>query len=188
MTTLKATFFATQTEFRDWLEKNHLTQTELLVGYYKVGSKKPSMTWPQSVDQALCFGWIDGVRRTIDSESYCIRFTPRRPNSIWSEINIKKIEKLSNAGLMKEAGLKAYSFIIGNESRIYSYEKEPSYLTTAFEQEFKSNPIAWEFFNLQAPSYKKVMIHWIMSAIQEKTQISRLQKTIDISSKKERMQ
>ena len=100
MTTLKATFFATQTEFRDWLEKNHLTQTELLVGYYKVGSKKPSMTWPQSVDQALCFGWIDGVRRTIDSESYCIRFTPRRPNSIWSEINIKKIEELSNAGLM----------------------------------------------------------------------------------------
>ncbi len=187
MTTLKATFFATQNEFRDWLEKNHLTQTELLVGYYKVGSKKTSMTWPQSVDQALCFGWIDGVRRTIDSESYCIRFTPRRPNSIWSDINIKKIEALSEAGLMTEAGWKAYSYRTEHKSRIYSHEKDPSSLTSAFEKEFKSNPIAWEFFNSQAPSYKKVMIHWIMSAKQEKTQLSRLQKAIETSSRRERM-
>jgi len=100
------TFFATQEDFRKWMEMNHETANELIVGYYKVKSGKPSMSWSQSVDQALCFGWIDSIRRSIDSESYCIRFTPRRKNSIWSEINIRKVEELTNAGLMKPAGLK----------------------------------------------------------------------------------
>lgn len=104
-----ATFFATQDDFRAWLESNYETATELIVGYYKVDSGKPSMTWSQSVDQALCFGWIDGIRRSIDFESYCIRFTPRRKNSIWSKINIDKVEVLTNAGLMKPAGLKAFN-------------------------------------------------------------------------------
>jgi len=102
-------FFATQEDFRKWLEMNHETANELMVGYYKVKSGKPSMSWSQSVDQALCFGWIDSIRKTIDSESYCIRFTPRRSSSIWSKINIQKIEDLTNAGLMKPAGLKAFS-------------------------------------------------------------------------------
>jgi uncharacterized protein YdeI (YjbR/CyaY-like superfamily) len=180
---MELVFFATQTEFRKWLEMNYKTAKEL----YKVGTDKPSMTWPQSVDQALCFGWIDGVRKSIDKESYCIRFTPRKKNSIWSAINIKKIEELQKAGQMKPEGQKAFDFRTENRSRIYSHEKEPSKLAPYFEKQFKMNDKAWEFFNNQAPSYKKVMIHWIMSAKQEKTQIARLEKTIAISEQLKRM-
>lgn len=118
------TFFPTQSDFRTWLEKNHKTETELIVGYYKVDSGKPSMTWSQSVDQALCFGWIDGVRRSIDKESYCIRFTPRRPTSIWSDINIKKVEELTEQGLMLPEGLKAFELRKEHKSRIYSFEND----------------------------------------------------------------
>jgi hypothetical protein len=118
------------------------------------------MTWSQSVDQALCFGWIDGVRRSIDKESYCIRFTPRRSNSIWSDINIKKMETLSKAGLMKPAGLEIFELRTENKSRIYSHEKVPLVLEKKFETQFKKNKLAWEFFNKQSPSYKKRMIHW----------------------------
>ena len=181
------TFFSTPEKFRAWLEKHHQTETELLVGFYKVNSKKPSMSWSESVDQALCFGWIDGVRKSIDEESYTIRFTPRKKTSIWSAINIKKIEELSKAGLMKNAGLKAFKLRSEERSGIYSHEKEPSLLTPEFEKQFKSNQIAWDYFNQQAPSYKKVMIHWIMSAKQEKTQISRLEKAINVSAEQKRM-
>jgi len=145
------------------------------------------MSWSESVDQALCFGWIDGVRKTIDDESYTIRFTPRKKTSIWSSINIKKIEELTKAGLMKEAGQKAFDLRSEERSRIYSHEKEPAVLNPEFEKQFKTNKIAWEYFNHQAPSYKKVMIHWIMSAKQEKTQISRLEKTIQVSAEQKRM-
>ncbi|WP_433831549.1 YdeI/OmpD-associated family protein [Flavobacterium anhuiense] len=181
------TFFSDQKDFRKWLEKNHQNETELLVGFYKVTSKKSSMTWSESVDQALCFGWIDGVRRSIDEDSYTIRFTPRRSSSIWSAINIQKIEDLTKAGLMTDAGLKAFSFRTENKSKIYSHEKTPVPLLETYEKEFKSNKIAWEFFEKQAPSYKKVMIHWIMSAKQEKTQLSRLEKTITESEKQKRV-
>jgi uncharacterized protein YdeI (YjbR/CyaY-like superfamily) len=185
---MNPTFFSTQEEFRNWLNQNHTIENELIVGYFKVGTNKPSMTWSQSVDQALCFGWIDGVRRSIDEESYCIRFTPRKKTSIWSDINIKKIEVLIQNGLMKEAGLKAFEYRKENKSRIYSHEKEAEILPPNFESQFKSNKIAWEFFNNQAPSYKKVMIHWIVTAKQEKTKISRLEKTIQISAQLKRMQ
>lgn len=114
------TFFKTQDDFRKWLESHHEKETELIVGFYKVNSGKPSMTWSQSVDQALCFGWIDGVRRTIDNESYSIRFTPRRSTSSWSSINIRKIEELTKAGLMKPAGLKSFSLRKESKSEIYS--------------------------------------------------------------------
>lgn len=107
---MEATFFETQADFRKWLEKHHTFEKELIVGFYKIDSGKPSLTWSQSVDQALCFGWIDGIRRSIDKESYCIRFTPRRTTSIWSDINIKKVEELAKAGLMKPEGLKAFSY------------------------------------------------------------------------------
>lgn len=182
------TFFATQAAFREWLEKHHKEETELLVGFYKVSSGKPSMTWSQSVDQALCFGWIDGVRRSIDIESYSIRFTPRRSSSIWSAINIKKVEELTKAGLMTLEGQKAFDLRTENKSRIYSHEKEPAILNPNYESQFKTNPLAWDFFNAQAPSYKKVMIHWIMTAKQEKTRLSRLEKTIQISEQQKRMQ
>lgn len=181
-------FFATPAEFRAWLEKHHKTATELLVGFYKVSSNKPSMTWSQSVDQALCFGWIDGVRKSIDAESYCIRFTPRRNSSIWSAINIKKIEELTQSGLLTPEGQKAFDLRTENKSRIYSHEKEPVMLASDYESQFKRNPSAWGFFDAQAPSYKKVMIHWIMSAKQEKTQLIRLEKTIAISELQKRMQ
>src|SRR5881394_263753 len=140
------TFFKTQPDFRKWLAKNHDKATELLVGFYKVGSGKPSMTWPESVDQALCFGWIDGVRRRIDDHSYSIRFTPRKPTSIWSSINTKKVEELIKSGQMKPAGLMAFEKRKENKSRIYSYENEPAKLSREFEKKFRANKKAWAFF------------------------------------------
>lgn len=184
---MNPTFFATQEKFREWLEKHYQKETELVVGFYKVKSKKPSMSWSESVDQALCFGWIDGVRKSIDDESYTIRFTPRKKSSIWSAINIKKIEVLTKAGLMKPEGKKAFELRSEDKSGIYSHEKEPSFLNPEFEKQFKANTIAWEYFTNQAPSYKKVIIHWIMTAKQEKTQLSRLDKAINTSAEQKRM-
>ena len=185
---MNPTFFSTQSAFRKWLIKHHKNKKELLVGFYKVDSGKASMTWSQSVDEALCFGWIDGIRKSINKESYTIRFTPRKPRSIWSAINIKKVEELDKAGLMTTEGEKAFAFRTESKSNIYSHEKEPVALATAYEKQFKKNKLAWSFFINQAPSYKKLMIHWIMSAKQEKTQLSRLEKTIKASEEERRMQ
>jgi uncharacterized protein YdeI (YjbR/CyaY-like superfamily) len=184
---MTATFFETQDEFRKWLEKHHKTETELIVGFYKVDSGKPSMNWSQSVDQALCFGWIDGIRKSIDKESYSIRFTPRRSTSTWSAINIKKVEELTNAGLMKPAGLEAFSLRKDHKSEIYSHEKENVFLDVNYEEQFREDKIAWDFFMKQAPSYKRVITHWIMSAKQEKTRQSRLEKTIKESGQQKRL-
>jgi uncharacterized protein YdeI (YjbR/CyaY-like superfamily) len=184
---MAVTFFATPTDFRRWLEKHHKKETELLVGFYKVGSGKPSMTWPQSVDQALCFGWIDGVRRSIDKESYCIRFTPRKQTSIWSAINIKKIEVLNKAGLMTEDGEKAFNLRTESKSKIYSYESAAVDLAPDYEKRFKKNKPAWIFFKAKSPSYKKAMIHWIMSAKKEETRLSRLEKTIVLSEQQKQL-
>src|SRR4249919_4031189 len=137
------TFFAKQADFRKWLQKNHKQEIELLVGFHKVGSGKPSMTWPQSVDEALCFGWIDGVRKSIDKESYQIRFSKRKPTSIWSAINIRKIEELTKLGLMQTAGLASFEKRIESKSKIYSYEKDEVELTRDFEKQFKANKKAW---------------------------------------------
>ena len=175
---MKPTFFAKQSDFRKWLEKNHTKARELYVGFYKVTSGKESITWPQSVDEALCFGWIDGVRKSIDGESYYIRFTPRKPGSIWSGINIKKIEGLTKAGLMKPAGIEAYSKKAEKRSKIYSYEKEPVDLSKTYEKKFKANKKAWKFFQSQPAWYKKVAIHRVMTAKQEATQLSRLENLI----------
>ena len=185
---MKPTFFPTSQQFRQWLEENHNTEKELLVGFYKIGTKKPSMTWPESVDQALCFGWIDGIRKSIDEESYSIRFTPRKATSIWSAVNIKKMEELTKAGLMTEAGQKAFELRKEEKSAIYSHENEQAELSSEYEEQFKANPKAWDFFGKQAPSYRKVMLHWIMSAKQEKTRLSRLEKTIRESENQKRMQ
>lgn len=184
---MNATFFATPVEFRKWLKKNHQKKAELMVGYYKVGSGKPSITWSESVDQALCFGWIDGIRRSIDKDSYCIRFTPRRPDSIWSAINIKKIKELTAAGLMTPEGEKAFNFWTEDKSNIYSHEKAPAILESRYEKTFKKNKTAWDFFTKQAPSYQKLMTYWIMNAKQEKTRTSRLEKIMAISEQHKRM-
>jgi uncharacterized protein YdeI (YjbR/CyaY-like superfamily) len=184
MTTI---FFQDRYEFREWLEKNHKTESELLVGYYKVGSTRPNMTWSQSVDEALCFGWIDGIRRSIDNERYCIRFTPRKPNSVWSNINIQKVEELKKNGLMKQSGLDVFNNRKILKSGIYSFENEPAELKPQFENTFKANKPAWDFFIKQAPSYKRTILHWIMSAKQVTTQLSRLNKTIIVSEKQKRI-
>ena len=146
------TFFAKQSDFRKWLERNHKKETELLVGFYKVDSGKASMTWTQSVDEALCFGWIDGVRKSLDSESYQIRFTQRKATSIWSTVNIQKIEVLSKQGLMQPAGLLSFQNRKENKSKIYSYENEEVKFSSDFEKQFKENKKAWEYFKLLAPS------------------------------------
>lgn len=184
---MTATFFETQSAFRKWLKKYHKKEKELLVGFYKVGSGRPSMTWPQSVDQALCFGWIDGVRRSIDKESYSIRFTPRKSTSTWSAINIKKMEALHQAGLMTPEGQKAFGLRTESRSKVYSHENEPADLDPGYEKQFKRNKLAWNFFKEQAPSYKKLVIHWIMNAKQEKTRMSRLEKAIAESEQQRRM-
>lgn len=182
-----ATFFETQADFRKWLECHHEQATELIVGFYKVKSGKPSMSWSQSVDQALCFGWIDGIRKSIDKESYCIRFTPRRSTSIWSAINIKKIEELTIAGLMKPAGQKAFDLRKENKTGIYTYENDALFLNSTLKQQFKANEKAWNFFTKQPPSYKKAITQWIMCAVQEKTRQSRLEKAIRESEQQKRI-
>ncbi|PIF44624.1 uncharacterized protein YdeI (YjbR/CyaY-like superfamily) [Chryseobacterium sp. 52] len=184
---MEATFFATKEEFRAWLEKNHTKEKEILVGFYKKDTGKLSMNWSESVDQALCFGWIDSVRRSIDSESYSNRFTPRKPNSIWSMINIKKVEDLTNAGLMAPEGQKAFEARKEEKTGIYSHEKENIILDPVYEKQFRMHENAWEFFEKQAPSYKRVTIHWVMSAKQEKTRLSRLEKVINESEQLRRL-
>jgi len=184
---VKPIFFKTRKDFRKWLEKNHKIKKELYVGYYKKATGKLTMTWPQSVDEALCFGWIDGIRRSIDEESYCNRFTPRRATSRWSNINIKKVEELSKQGLMHSAGLEIYKKRKEERSGISSYENEAKELDKDLEERFKANKSAWEFFSKQAPSYKRTIIHWILSAKQEKTKLARLDKTITESEKQKRI-
>ena len=180
-------FFYSPSNFRDWLEQNHKSETELLVGYHKVNSGKESMTWPESVDEALCFGWIDGVRRSLGEDSYTIRFTPRKPKSIWSAVNLKKMEELMAQGKMQEAGLAVFILKDENKLRIYSYERETALLSAEFEEMFKANEKAWAFFSAQPAGYKKVIIYWVVSAKQEATRLSRLEKLIRESEKHNRL-
>jgi len=180
-------FFSNQQEFRKWLAKNHKKETELIVGYYKVGTGKPSMTWSQSVDQAICFGWIDGVRRSLGEESYCIRFTPRRTTSNWSAVNIKKVEELTKQGLMQPAGLEAFNIRKEERARVYSFENTKKELLEKLEKKFKINRTAWDFFTKQAPSYQKMIMHWITSAKREETQLTRLEQVIAESTKQKRI-
>jgi uncharacterized protein YdeI (YjbR/CyaY-like superfamily) len=175
---MTARFFARQSDFRKWLEKNHDKKTELLVGFYKVDSGKPSITWPQSVDEALCFGWIDGVRRSIDKDSYCIRFSPRKRNSIWSAVNLKKIEALKRAGLMKPSGLAVFENRDPSKAGLYTYEKEEVKFSPDYERTFKANQKAWTFFQSRPPSYRRPATNWVMSAKEVSTQLSRLERLI----------
>lgn len=184
---MKPIFFPTQEDFRKWLEENHGRETEIIVGYYNVKSGKGGMTWSKSVDQALCFGWIDGVRRKIDEESYCNRFTPRRANSNWSAVNIAKVAELKKKGLMMPAGITAFEKRKDEKSAVYAYENELKQFSEAFEKQFKKNKTSWEFFEKQANWYKKQMINWVMSAKQEKTRESRLEKLIAANADEKRL-
>ncbi|WP_211241564.1 YdeI/OmpD-associated family protein [Cystobacter fuscus] len=171
---LKPTFFATPADWRAWLEKHHEQQPELLVGFYKRDSGRPSITWPESVDQALCFGWIDGVRKRLDEHSYTIRFTPRKPRSIWSSVNIQRVRELTGQGLMRPAGLRAFEARSEERSGIYSHEQKDTALPEAYDKQLKANKKAWSFFQSQAPWYQRAALHWITSAKKEETRLKRL--------------
>jgi uncharacterized protein YdeI (YjbR/CyaY-like superfamily) len=168
-------FFATPAEFRAWLEEHHESETELLVGFYRTSTGRPSITWPESVDEALCFGWIDGVRRSRDADSYTIRFTPRKPTSTWSTVNIARVADLTGQGRMRPAGLAAFERRSAKRSSIYAYEQAaPPGLTAAEEAQFQADAGAWEFFGTQAPSYRKTVVHWVSSAKRPETRERRL--------------
>jgi uncharacterized protein YdeI (YjbR/CyaY-like superfamily) len=188
---VKPTFFRTPAELRKWFEKNHDKVPELLVGFYKKGSGKPSITWPESVDEALCFGWIDGIRRTIDDESYTIRFTPRRARSIWSAVNVKRVAELTKLGRMQPAGLGAFEARDPKRSGIYAYEgqnrKEDQKLGPEYQAKLETNTKAWAFFQAQAPYYQRIVSRWIMSAKKEETRLKRLAALIDDSARGRRI-
>jgi len=184
---MNPTFFATPPAFRKWLEKNHERETELLVGFWKKDSGKPSITWPESVDEALCFGWIDGVRRRIDDESYSIRFTPRRKGSTWSAINIKRVAELTKLGKMAPAGLRAFEARSDKKSGIYAYENAPRTLPPEMEQPFRANRKAWTYFNEQPPWYRRVAIYWVTTAKKEDTRARRLETLIHDSAEGRRL-
>jgi uncharacterized protein YdeI (YjbR/CyaY-like superfamily) len=184
---MRPVYFSDQWEFRKWLAKNHNKKSELLAGYYKKGSGIPGMTWPESVDQALCFGWIDGIRRSVDGERYCIRFTPRRASSVWSEINIRKMKKLIKLGLMEPSGYDIFKLRKKENSKRYSFENDPEILPENLERKFKSSKKAWNFFSEQSPSYRKMVIRWVMDAKRDITRTSRIGKAVAVSANGERL-
>jgi len=168
-------FFPTPGDLRAWLVEHHQRETELWIGRYKKGSGKPSVTWPEIVDQVLCFGWIDGVGKGIDDEVYAQRITPRKAGSIWSAVNIAKAAAFTEAGLMYPAGLAAFEARREDRSAIYSHEQdEPATLSVEQEAVLRSVPGAWEFWESSAPSYRKAATHWVTSAKREETRASRL--------------
>jgi uncharacterized protein YdeI (YjbR/CyaY-like superfamily) len=175
-------YFATPADFRKWLRVHHGNTSELWVGFYKKDSGRPSITWPESVDEALCVGWIDGLRKTIDAESYKIRFTPRKKTSNWSAVNIRRVPELTKLGRMRAAGLKAFELRKEEKSGIYAYENRKSaVLGKAEEKRFRAWPKAWDFFQLQPAGYRKLMTWWVISAKKEETRQKRLEKLIAAS-------
>jgi len=180
---VKPRFFANAQEFRAWLAENHASAPELLVGYYKKGSGKPSIDWPQSVDEALCFGWIDGIRRSLDDESYTIRFTPRRPGSTWSSINIRRVAALRKLRRMQPAGLAAFERRSADRSAIYAYEQRARAKLSAAETKlFRAQSAAWKFFKALAPSYRQKALYWVTSASKPETRRSRLERLIAMAA------
>ena len=181
-------FFENAEAFRKWLDANAASTPQLLVGFYKVGSARPSMTWPESVDEALCYGWIDGVRNRIDDESYSIRFTPRKPTSIWSAINIAKFEQLLEKGRMQPAGVIAYSYRRDKKSKVYAYEQPQVAELSAVElQQFKKSEEAWQFFEATPTGYKKTVLHWVTSAKKLETRALRISSLIEACSSGKRL-
>lgn len=179
----KPKFFASPADFRRWLDENHASARELLVGFHKKASGKKSITYPEALDEALCFGWIDGVRKSLNETSYTIRFTPRTPKSIWSLINVKHIERLKDQGRMHPAGLNAFAQRDPKRTGIYSFENTPRELSAAYEKKFRANKSAWKFFTAQPPFFRKTVAFWIMSAKKEETRLRRLQQLIETSAK-----
>ena len=172
---LEAIYFAHPDEFREWLEQHHDTARELWVGFHKKETGRPSLTWPQSVDEALCFGWIDGIRKSVSTEAYVIRFTPRKPTSIWSNVNIRKVEALVENGRMRPAGLRAFEARDAKKSGIYAFEqRKKARLAPVEEKAFRANKTAWKFFQAQPPGYRQIASWWVISAKRAETRARRL--------------
>ena len=184
---MRPTFFRTSADFRQWLSEHHASVAELWVGYYKKDSGKPSITWPESVDEALCFGWIDGLRKSVDRFAYKIRFTPRKPTSIWSAVNIKRVQALTARRRMRYAGLKAFAARRRNKSGIYSYEQRPDAFPEPLARTLNSSKSAARYFQLQPASYRRAAIWWVISAKKEETRLKRLGKLIRDSSRERRI-
>lgn len=181
-------FFTTPEQWRAWLEANHDTVSEVLVGFHKKASGRPSISWPQSVDEALCFGWIDGVRTGRDADSYTIRFTPRKPGSTWSAVNIDKVRELTEAGRMRPAGQAAFEARAPDKSKVYAYENyDDAVLDTDAEAEFRANAVAWAGFQAMAPSYRRTAIHRVVSAKRADTRARRLAELIACSERGEKI-
>lgn len=185
--TMKPKFFSSPAEFRQWLEQNHDRASELMIGFHKKSSGKESITYAEALDEALCFGWIDGVRKKLNETSYVQRFTPRKPRSIWSLINVNHVERLKKEGRMYPAGLEAYARRDPKRTGIYSFENEPHKLAPAYEKKFRQNKSAWKFFEEQPPYYKKLMIFRIMSGKKEETRLRRLEQLIETSAQSKRI-
>ena len=182
---MKPRFFPTAAQFRRWLEAHHASAAELVVGFHKRESGKPSLTWPESVDEALCFGWIDGVRRRIDADSYSIRFSPRRAGSIWSAVNIAKVEALERSARMTDAGRAAFARRRENRSGTYSYEQRPQELPPEYRLILDANPAAARDFDARPAWYRKTAIWKIVSAKQEVTRLRRLAQLVDCHARGE---
>jgi uncharacterized protein YdeI (YjbR/CyaY-like superfamily) len=177
------TFFETPDRFREWLEAHHDSEPELWVGFHRKGTGRPSLTWPESVDEALCYGWIDGLRRSIDAQSYAIRFTPRRSGSTWSNVNVRRVGELIREGRMRPAGLRAFEARDPERSGTYSFEqREAATLGPEAEARFRASPEAWRYFEAQPPGYRKTATWWVVSAKQEATRERRLRALIEDSA------
>lgn len=173
------TYFSTPQAFRIWLERHADTATELLVGFHKVATGKPCMSWSESVDEALCFGWIDGVRKRVDESRYTIRFTPRKPASIWSAVNMAKIARLQADGRMTPTGLAAFARRTAARSAVYSHEQAAAATLAPDERRaFQREPSAWAYFEATPPSYKKRLLHWVCSAKKPETRAARLARLV----------
>ena len=176
---MSPTFFETPEDFRAWLREHHHVKSELLVGFHKRGTGQKSITWPESVDEALSFGWIDGVRRSLGAHAYTIRFTPRKPTSIWSAINVARVTELTKQGRMRPAGLRAFAARTPERTGVYSFERnEAAKLTPAQEKKLRANAKAAAFFDARPPWYRRTAIHWVISAKREETRERRLAQLI----------
>lgn len=184
---MKPRFFNKQLQFNQWLVKNHGSASEILVGFYKKSSGRKGITYPEALDEALCFGWIDGIRKNLDEDSYTIRFTPRKSKSIWSLVNVRHVERLKKEGRMQPAGLAAFDLRDIKRTGIYSFENRPRELSFQYQEIFRTNKMAWEFFNSQPPFFKKTVAFWVMSAKKEETRLRRLNRLIETSARGERV-
>jgi len=185
---MKARYFRSQAAFRRWLEAHHASASELVVGFYKKASSKGGLGYKEAVDEALCFGWIDGIKKRVDEASYTHRFTPRRPGSIWSAINLKRMKELIASGVVSKAGLETYERRDPKKAGLYSFENRPKTFDAPIEKAFRANARAWTFFLTQPPGYRKVCTFFVMSAKKEETRLRRLQVLMNVSSKGQRLE